>query len=127
YLDSNGAFVSDTAIILQNLDIKKGYLNQVKYANTLLKSLIPLAAGKSDRDRVVIIEGDHGFRDYNDPSKVDNVFKNLNAYYFSDKDYSLLKEDITPVNSFRVVLNKYFCQSLPLLKDSSIYLINDLN
>ncbi|MDQ3277751.1 MAG: hypothetical protein M3Q06_05465, partial [Bacteroidota bacterium] len=52
------------------------------------------------------------------------VFRNLNAYYFSDKDYGMLYDSISPVNTFRVVLNKYFSQSFPLLKDSSFYLVD---
>ena len=122
YLDSNGVQVSDTAILLQKQDMMEGYLNQIKYANHLLTRLIPLAAYKSDRDRVVIIEGDHGFRDYNQEIILDKVFTNLNTYYFSDGDYSNLYNGISPVNSFRIILNKYFCSGLPLLKDTSIYL-----
>jgi hypothetical protein len=44
----------------------------------------------------------------------------LNTYYFSDGNYSTLYDSISPVNSFRVILNKYFKTGLPLLKDSTI-------
>jgi len=43
----------------------------------------------------------------------------LNAYYFPDNDYSLLYPEISPVNSFRVILNKYFKTGLSLLKDDA--------
>jgi hypothetical protein len=122
YLNADGTFTSDTSIITQNLDMKTGYLGQVKYCNSLLKKLIPLVESSSNRNRVLIIEGDHGFRDYHSLAKRNDEFKNLNAYYFSDHDYGLLRNNISPVNSFRVVLNKYFCQKFELLKDSSIYL-----
>ncbi|HSU72625.1 MAG TPA: hypothetical protein VLJ21_02140, partial [Candidatus Binatia bacterium] len=42
---------------------------------------------------------------------------NINAYYFSDGDYSGLYENITPVNSFRVVFNKYLKTNYSLLPD----------
>ena len=126
FFNSDGREVSDTDILLQRIDIKRGYLGQLKYCNGLLKDLIQRVPTSSGNERVVIIEGDHGFRDYNVQVPINKVFMNLNTYYFSDGDYSQLYDGISPVNSFRVVLNKYFCQSLPLLKDSSVYLIDKL-
>jgi hypothetical protein len=41
----------------------------------------------------------------------------INAYYFPNGDYSQLREDITPVNSFRALFNTYFGTSFPLLRD----------
>ena len=122
YFDAEGKEVSDTANILCSFTAEVGYLNQVKYCNLILKQLIPAISNSPLKDKVVIIEGDHGFRDYEQPVPIDKHFMNLNTYYFSDGDYSGLYDGISPVNSFRVVLNKYFHQSLPMLKDSSIYL-----
>jgi phosphoglycerol transferase MdoB-like AlkP superfamily enzyme len=119
YLDSTGNYVSDTIIIRNTFDFKTGYLNQLKYANMLLKKIIA-AISKNSKNKVVIMEGDHGYREYVGEGAKEKSFMNLNTYYFSDGDYSQLYDGISPVNSFRVVLNKYFCQSLPLLKDSSI-------
>jgi hypothetical protein len=126
YLDSNGKEVSDTALLMKKTNTKAAFLDQVKYANILLKKIIPLIAKPSSKPRVVIIEGDHGFRDFGPEVPTNRIFMNLNTYYFSDGDYSQLYDGISPVNSFRVVLNKYFCQSLPMLKDSSVYLIDKL-
>jgi hypothetical protein len=122
YFDAEGKEVSDTANILCKFTAEVGYLNQVKYCNLILKKLIPAICNSPLKDKVVIIEGDHGFRDYEKPVPIYKHFMNLNTYYFSDGDYSGLYDGISPVNSFRVVLNKYFHQSLPMLKDSSIYL-----
>ena len=124
FLDSNGKEVSDTALLMNKINSKAAFLDQVKYANILLKKIIPLIAKPSSRARVVIIEGDHGFREFGPEVPINRIFMNLNAYYFSDGDYSQLYDGISPVNSFRVVLNKYFCQSLPMRKDSSVYLID---
>ena len=109
---------------MTKINIKKAYLDQVKYSNILLKKIIPLIAKPSSRARVVILEGDHGFREFGPEVPINRIFMNLNAYYFSDGDYSRLYNGISPVNSFRVVLNKYFCQSLPMRKDSSVHLID---
>jgi hypothetical protein len=45
----------------------------------------------------------------------------LNAYYFPDKQYQGLHDRITPVNSFRVVLNTFFGAQIPLLEDRSFF------
>lgn len=102
------------------------YLDQLHYTNTLIDSLITAANMSFQRPRSVIIEGDHGKRKLNvAPGLIvrERQFMNLNTYFFSDKDYSLLYDSISPVNSFRVVMNKYFRTNLPLLKDSSILLL----
>jgi hypothetical protein len=127
YLDSNGKMTSDTDIILQKFNFKEGYLAQLKYSNILLKKIIPIISKESGSEKVVIIEGDHGYREYDESVSKEKQFMNLNAYYFSDGDYSKLYDGISPVNSFRVILNKYFSQSFPLLKDSSVFLINQKN
>lgn len=122
YLKEDGTEVSDQDIILRKLDLKSGYIDQVKYANRLLKKIIALANRPSKREKIIIIEGDHGYRFYTEKKDLSKEFPNLNAYYFSDHDYSDLYDGISPVNTFRVVLNKYFSANYSLLKDSSVYL-----
>lgn len=100
------------------------YIDQLIYANKWFHSMIKATNQSFERPRVVLIEGDHGRRD--DPRTIPYIyekqFMNLNAWYFSDNDYSMLYDSISPVNSFRIVLNKYFNTRLPLLKDSTIHL-----
>ncbi len=99
------------------------YLEQVLYANKLIDSIGKAAIKGRQRPLVLIIEGDHGNRYAAWGITIrEKHFMNLNAYYFSDRDYSMLYDSISPVNSFRVVLNKYFNAGLPLLKDSTILL-----
>jgi hypothetical protein len=99
------------------------YLEQLLYANKLIDSIANEAVKERQRPLVLIIEGDHGNRYASWGIDIrEKHFMNLNAYYFSDKDYSGLYESISPVNSFRVVLNKYFNAGMPLLKDSTIRL-----
>ncbi|MGZ8508895.1 MAG: hypothetical protein ACXWWA_00910 [Chitinophagaceae bacterium] len=98
------------------------YLDQLIYTNTWLDSLAAATNKKFSRPRVVVIQGDHGRRDIGlyDALNREKQFMNLNAFYFSDKNYELLYDSISSVNTFRVVLNKYFRAGLPLLKDSTI-------
>ena len=53
-----------------------------------------------------------------------HYYKNLNAVYFPDKDYQLMTDSIGGVNQFRVIFNTLFKQNMPLLKDSTIFLID---
>ncbi len=43
----------------------------------------------------------------------------LNSIYFPDRQYVDFYEDITPVNTFRIIFNRNFGQNLPLLADIS--------
>lgn len=100
------------------------YIDQLMYTNSLMEQVAKTTETTRTRPRVIIIEGDHGYRDkQNNPAKRNKQFMNLNAYYFSDGDHSQLYDSISSVNSFRVILNKYFRTDLPLLKDSTIRLI----
>ena len=45
----------------------------------------------------------------------------LNAFYFPDRNYRGLDDAITPVNSFRVVLDRYFGAHLARLPDRSFF------
>jgi hypothetical protein len=122
YFDSSGNFVSDTLLIQGKLNKEKAYINQLKYCNKILEKMISASVLKTGRERVVVIESDHGFGYHDNPAFSERELSNLNAYFFSDKNYQSLYPTISPVNTFRIILNKYFCNDLPLLKDSSFFM-----
>jgi hypothetical protein len=70
---------------------------------------------------VIIVEGDHGFRYYTKPGQ-EFMYQNMNAVYFPDKDYRTLYDSLSPVNTFRIVLNKYFKAGYPMLIDKRMYI-----
>jgi hypothetical protein len=101
------------------------YLDQVLYANKTIEEIIQNAQATVGRRKLLIIIGDHGFRDNH--LKIserirDKQFMNLTAIYTDDHNYSDFYDSISPVNIFRVVLNQNFGTNLPLLKDSTIML-----
>lgn len=93
-----------------------GYVKQVEYVNQLIKTLVTEL--QKNPHTIIIIQGDHGFREY-DPSADPELTQNeaFNAIYFPDRNYSQLYDSISLVNTYRVVLNHYFGQQLPLLPD----------
>jgi len=101
------------------------YFGQLLFVNKELKEIVTTILEKSKRPVVIIIQSDHGFRFCNQVShslsNCGNVngYNNFNAYYFSDGNYSTLYQTITPVNSFRVIFNKYLKTNYTLLPDKS--------
>jgi hypothetical protein len=96
------------------------YYQQLLYTNKLINELVDYIQTNNKKNTIIIIEGDHG---YHATAKEHSnyYFENFNAFYFPDKNYKGLYDSITPLNTFRIILNKYFSANLPLLKDSSIY------
>ncbi|MEK7225221.1 MAG: hypothetical protein AAB221_06025, partial [Bacteroidota bacterium] len=69
---------------------------------------------------IIILQSDHSIADM-DWSRKNDAFKNYSAFYFPDRDYRQLYPGMSNVNTFRIILNKYFGQQLPLLPDKSFY------
>ncbi len=104
-----------------------GYANQLSYINTLLLDTIDTILDESEQPPIIIIQGDHGPGSTLDFDVLENNscykerFAILNAYYFPDGDYDALYESITPVNSFRVVLNNIVDADLELVADKNYF------
>jgi hypothetical protein len=96
----------------------RGYHDQVLYANNRILPIVDTILSQSNGNVVIFLEGDHGMIDYQEEW---TRLANLSAYYFPDHDYSKLYPEITPINSFRVLLSQYFGQDYPLLDDFSYF------
>jgi len=115
--DSAGGFLPKKNI--PDYSMYKTYIAQVMHANKVIKEIVTHIRQYNRANTIIIIEGDHGFRQLrNSGSAV--YFPNFCAVYFPDKNYSLLYDSIRPINTFRIVFNKFFYQDFPLLKDSGI-------
>ncbi|MGE5457286.1 MAG: hypothetical protein ACM3RX_02920 [Methanococcaceae archaeon] len=95
------------------------YLEQLRFTNKLITDCIETILRNSKSKPIIIIQGDHGFRFLQNKDQLAESFSILNAYLFPDNDYSSLYDSISPVNTFRVMLNKYFGTKLNLLNDHS--------
>ena len=107
-------------------EYKQRYKDQVIYLNKLIQDTINEILAQPGPSPLIIIQGDHGpgselnWESIED-SKVDERLSILNAYYFPDQDYSNLYADISPVNTFRVILDQYLGTDLGLLEDRSYF------
>ena len=68
---------------------------------------------------VIVIMGDHGPK--GEQVRKEQRMSILNAYFVNEEAKALLYDSITPVNSFRVIFNKYFGTDFPLLDDISYH------
>jgi hypothetical protein len=78
-----------------------GYTNQVAYLNTLLEQVLDTLIIASARPPVIILQGDHG--PWMQPEN--KRFWILNTYYLPWQNKGLYSS-ISPVNSFRIILDE---------------------
>lgn len=97
-------------------DYAVGYRHQLDYINLRLVPILQQIIRDSKIPPVIIVQGDHGV----DPKRS----YILNAYYLPGIEPSPVWQTISPVNTFRVVLNSYFGANMDLLPDIN-YASND--
>lgn len=98
---------------------KDGYVNGVRIANQQVESLIDSLLSRPGTPPIIIVQGDHGpASDYMRPRE---RMPNLNAYYLPGGGEQYLYPDITPVNTFRLILDLYFKTQFGLLDDRSLF------
>jgi hypothetical protein len=109
-------------------DYITGYRNQLAFTNSQIKIALEDLLQESQKPTIVILQSDHGPGSMLDYSSVENSnirerMSILNAYYFPDEIYTDLYPEISPVNTFRVILNRYFNADFELLEDKSYFSI----
>ena len=105
--NANGAFELSSSV-----DPALG--NELQFLNKRTLEAVQAIIARSKNPPIIIIQGDHGL-------DTEVRMANLIAYYFPNGGAKVLYPTITPVNTFRLVFNTYFGQSLPLLPDVSYY------
>lgn len=95
------------------------YLQQLKYCNQLIREVTECLLADSNRDKIIIIQGDHGYRQH-PTSAYHAKYGALNAVYIHSQNYTGLTKKMSLVNTYRIILNNEFGQSLPLLADTIV-------
>ncbi|PIX81569.1 MAG: hypothetical protein COZ34_02610 [Candidatus Pacebacteria bacterium CG_4_10_14_3_um_filter_34_15] len=126
----------------------EGYLVELNCANLIMEKLIVAIRSNSDRPSVVIFQSDEGpylpqeyFNEGGEtailPNNTDSYkihTRIFNSIYMPDKDvwnepvdYKKLgfTDGMSPVNTFRMILNYYFQTSLPIL-DNRAFIFNNV-
>lgn len=121
-VDENGNFIPSAKPGGGDMN---GYLQQVKYSNKLIREAITCLLSDTVKKKIIIIQGDHGYR-HNAGAPAERQYDALHAVYFYNKDYAGMNKQMSHVNTFRTVINKFFGGNLSLLKDS-IKMLNRKN
>jgi hypothetical protein len=111
-------------------DYVEKYPRQLQYVNQLVEELVVSLQENSATPPVIILQGDHG------PGAVYDwiVWRNsclrermpiLNAYFLPNQEKDSIPAGITPVNSFRLVLNKYFGTDLQL-EENRMFVVENI-
>ena len=136
-----GLFADDAAGLIGHDDMthdlfKKRYTDQVRYLNQRLLQTVDVIRSRSHRPVLIILQGDHGPRSLSDWEGSEQLSRRqlmlmermsiLNAYLLPDAaGPQRLYPEISPVNSFRLILNRYFGQRYDLLPDRVYFSTGD--
>jgi hypothetical protein len=107
-------------------DYVTSYRSQSQYINTLVLETVDAILAQSETPPIMIIQGDHGPGSRLHQGLLEKTlpaerFGILNAYYFPGQEYTSLYSSISPVNSFRVLLDQFFGTDYALIPDRHYY------
>lgn len=96
-----------------------GYRDNVDFIDHQILPAAKAILENSAVPPIIIIQGDHGPLGKSSTPELRMTI--LNVYYVNQEARAALYNTITPVNSFRIIFNKYFGANFPLLDDISYY------
>jgi hypothetical protein len=104
----------------------RGYTDQLIFANNKLRIALDELIARSSRPTIIVLQADHGPGSLLHWQDCDNAclkerFSILNAYLLPDAGSTELYPEISPVNTFRVILNHYLGTNLDMLDDRSYF------
>jgi len=97
------------------------YPGSIVFANKTIERIVKNIIAGSATPPIIILQADHGENfEFRGEPKPDPERKTriLNAYYLPEDGEKVLYPSITPVNTFRVIFNKYFGTHHKLLDDT---------
>ena len=125
--DKNGNFIYTNQNVENRYRQKKEYVEQLQFVNNKMLEMLNAIIKNSKQPPIIILQGDHGsasserFEDENKwaqyPARdiLKERFGILNAFYIPEKYKINFPDKHTPVNTFRIILNNLFEDSLQIL------------
>jgi len=96
---------------------EEAYIAQMKFVNLKMYEIINNLTKDEENVPIIIIQSDHGI---GLKEREHYKLKNFNAYLLPDKS-KFLYDEITPVNTFRVIFKSYFNEEYNLVEDRSFW------
>ncbi|OFV84323.1 MAG: hypothetical protein A2W26_02265 [Acidobacteria bacterium RBG_16_64_8] len=106
------------------------YLDQVTFISSLILREVDEILAKSDTDPIIVLQADHGSRVGTQPDPPPETLQQLLYPTFAAYHLPPGRSEwnpyptMTPVNLFRVLLNRYFGTELALLPDENLRLMH---
>ena len=113
---SSFVFNEDGSYKVEEDESNAAYVEQVEFLNSRLIEITESILQESEIPPIIIIQGDHGFLPKDDKVGI------FHALYLPDGGAELVYPGMTPVNTFRGVLNYYFGYDFERLPDRSYYI-----
>jgi hypothetical protein len=117
--DENGEEISEAVLELagESFSDRENYLKQLKFVNKKVTDTLKKIIERSENEPVIILQSDHGPASilghpykWTRPHSEEGIIERMSilyAYYGSEGE-NLFGEEATPVNTFRMVFDKYF-------------------
>jgi len=118
----NGEELIPEGEVRDSEEYAKGYIDQVIFINKRMLEVLKSIINGSDIPPIIIVQGDHGpATGYGATDEQRATI--VNAYYLPEGGEKILYPNVSPVNTFRIILNLYFDASFELLEDVHYYSI----
>jgi hypothetical protein len=103
-----------------------GYIDAVRFLNSRIDGIVRRVLDRAERPTLFYIQGDHGpgsrfNRDSAEDTDMHERFGILLAMRFPDASPPPIDSHVTPVNAFRLLLNRAIGTRLPLLENRSYF------
>ena len=126
-LNENGKLQIFEETNSNNEEYNEAYIQQLKFANKMIISIIDEILSDNKRDSIIIIQSDHGERtkiNWTNPTEemIKQGLNNINAIYFPNRHGDLAYDEISNVNTFRIIFNEYFNSNFELLEDKYFWM-----
>jgi len=102
------------------------YREQTMFITARVQMLVDEILANASEPVIIILQSDHGpgaaqLSAWDETTVLRERMSILNAIYFPDGDYRALYPSITPVNTFRIILNQYFGARHEILPDENFF------
>lgn len=86
----------------------KNFLNYIKYVNTEIKRMVESIMSKVGKNVIIVIQGDHGYREFSDKFSQEMKLSIYNAVYLPDSNYNGFTDTMKPIQTFKKILANQF-------------------
>lgn len=122
FCDSAGRRYPDSLVFGDKMiNDKERFTMYLFYTNKKLLNTVEQIMQHDSGKKIIIIQSDHGIYEFS-PFREDDAFGNFTAIYTPDQDCTGFYNGMSNVNTFRLILNQYFGQDLPVLQDKQFFI-----